>query len=737
MGQHLEPFRFFPIGSSYYPPFHSPEDWVRDIARMADAGLNTLRTAELIASWEWLEPKRGQYDFHWLDRVFDLCEQHGLRVLLGTGAGSPPVWLLDEYPDVQIVSQDGIPYPTGAMWGWACIHHLGFRAEAERYLRTLLARYGKRPALLGWQIHNEIGYPAIQRLPGYTEVYCYCAHTVVGFRQWLRAKYGDVEALSEAWACTPTRHRYHNWSQVRPPRSAPTAWGSPGAWLDWRTYIAQSFADFVAWQNRLIKESDKTHPTTTNLVRLLDAEFGAIRGIDPWLYPEACDAFGFDLYPRDRFREEPFYTSLQLDYARSPALHANKPFWLPEIESGPIGEWVLGPSHATTGRDIRRCDLESIGHGAKMLLYQGYREWDPLPLHWGALVDLNGEPTERYQEARLVNRVVQAHEALFVAAQPIRAQIGILVDQRNAIVCQGMGAGDMLLRAIKGAYYAFWVQHYPVEFVTPETLHESRGASYRLLLLPFLMLVTPDCAMAVDEYVRNGGTVVAFAKCGMLNEKSWYWHDRPGGLCHVFGAREVCISKSDDVILRPEPDAEMFRDVDGPLAGYWHRQEFVLADDTQVLARYEDGLPAVTTHSYGQGRAVLFGTHFDVAAMNPNALGHHRVFANLAQLAGVQRQWSIEGNPLLDGHLLEFGDVAGGREGSLFVLVNHRGEKTRSQVCLHSTWREVEVTDLFAGRRLHAECSEEGLRFHVNLGGYESTVLLIQPSERSGTQGTT
>ena len=54
---------FLPVGSSYYPPFHTPEDWERDVKRMAEAGLNTIRTAELIASWDWIEPRRGDFDF--------------------------------------------------------------------------------------------------------------------------------------------------------------------------------------------------------------------------------------------------------------------------------------------------------------------------------------------------------------------------------------------------------------------------------------------------------------------------------------------------------------------------------------------------------------------------------------------------------------------------------------------------------------------------------------------------
>jgi beta-galactosidase GanA len=720
MAQRLPKADFFSLGSSYYPPFHSPDDWARDVQRMAEAGFNALRTAELIASWEWIEPQKNHFEFGWLDRIFELCAQHGLKVLLGTGAASPPIWLLDEYPDAAILSQDGIPYPTGTMWGWACIHHPGYRAESERYLRVLLARYHEHPALLGWQIHNEPGYPAIQRVPGATELYCYCEHTAKLFREWLWKKYGDIDGLSAAWASTPTHHRYHDWSQVRPPRTAPLTWGAAGAWLDWRQFIDQSFAELISWQNQVIKESDPLHPTTTNLVHLLEGEMGVLRGIDPWLYPETCDVFGFDLYPVDKFKSEPFFTSIQLDYARAPALHAGKPFWLPEIESGPIGGWVLGPLHATTPRDIRRYDLDSIAHGAKQLLYQGYREWDPLPLHWGALVDLNGEPTGRYWEAAAVNRMILSHEELFLSAQPVRSQIGILVDQKNAIATFGMGAGEMLMKAIKGAYYAFWSQKFPVEFITPELLAEGKGSHYKLLLMPFLMLVTPLCSETVTRFVENGGTVVAFAKCGMLDHRSWYWHDRPGGLTQLFGASERGVDRSEDVSLLAQPGNAVFEGISSPLKGYWHRQDFDLKSPVEVLARYADGAPAATLNHRRDGRAILFGSHFDVAALDPDAAGHHRLFSNLAALAGVVRPFSLEAGPLVDGHLLTHGDQG------LFILINHGADPETSRVLIPDLPSGSSVIDLFTETPPAVAEGEGGLSVEWHLDGYGSTAFLIQ-----------
>ena len=61
---------FLPMGSSYYPPHHDSADWERDVQRMVAAGLNTIRTAELLASWDKIEMIRNQPDWSWLDEIF-------------------------------------------------------------------------------------------------------------------------------------------------------------------------------------------------------------------------------------------------------------------------------------------------------------------------------------------------------------------------------------------------------------------------------------------------------------------------------------------------------------------------------------------------------------------------------------------------------------------------------------------------------------------------------------------
>jgi beta-galactosidase len=419
----------------------------------------------------------------------------------------------------------------------------------------------------------------------------------------------------------------------------------------------------VALQNRIVKEYDQDHPTCTNLIV---QAYGVERGVDPWLYGEHIDVVGHDLYPINHLLKCPWLASFRLDLAHSWSVHSGNPLWLPEIESGPIGGWVLGPDHYTTAADIRRYDLEAIGHGGKMILYQGYREWDQLPMHWGALIDLDGEPTERYYAAKDINTMVLENHDLFAEAKPVSAEVAILYDQANATAVYGMDALEFMDRSLQGVYRAFWYEGVPVEFVTSKLLSQGAWSKYRMIVMPFMMLVSKACGKFLADFFDKGGTLIGFAKCAMLDERSWYWHQRPGaGLSEVFGLEEIRIRPEKNVAIKPSPDAELFKCVDGAIKGYWHRQDFVLLGGTEILARFSDGAQAVTRHQLGQGSAYYFGTHFDIATLLNDGAGHQQVWRNIFRIHDVRPSFKFEGDQLVDPHLLVKEDK------HLCVLANH------------------------------------------------------------------
>lgn len=630
------------IGSSYYPPMHEPADWPQDLDRMIEHGLTVIRTAELLTSWDRIEVAHHTYDFDWLDRLFDLAAERGMRIVLGTGSCCPPVWMSESYPDLQIVSREGVPYPIASSWSWACRDHPGYREELTRWIRVLAARYGNRPELLAWQIDNEIGYPFVARQGRGMDLYCYCEFTEGRFRAWLAERYGSPEALSDAWRWDPTHHRYSSWSQVRAPRSMPSEWGVVTAWLDWRRFIAGSMASFVGWQRELLSELTPGINTMTNVfIWSAHDPFGVWIGQDPWRLAREADVIGYDFYPGigERNVREPEYAGMFLDFARCSARAGGADYWLAEVESGPINGWVLGPDHATDANDILRMNADALGSGANAILYQGYREWNCIPIHWGALADLEGEKTARLGAVGLVAEAVEPIIDRVAAMRPPTADVALLHDFENAVAVSGMEAGPFLEDAIAGAYRALAGSGFGVDFVSFEELEDLDA---RLLVLPFTMLVPRRAGSAIATFVRGGGTVLAFAKGACLDDRGWWWDRRPGAdLDSIFGAREASLRVDHGAVKLDVSAHPALPGWDGgSVEGFWHRQVLAPQEGATVLARFEDGSIAATLNRHGRGKAILIGTHLDVAVRRlPGGLATSLIAA-IADGAGARRLWN-------------------------------------------------------------------------------------------------
>lgn len=726
---------YFPIGSSYYPPFHSPEDWVKDTDHMQRSGLNMIRTAELLASWDYIEPRRGQPEWDWLDRIFALSAERGIQILLGTGSCNAPIWMIELYPDLQRISREGVAYPTNTVWGWACTNNPGLRSELERYLKLLLERYSQHPALFGWQIDNQIGHGSAftqnseVRRSRQHAYFCYCNHCARLFRQWLEGKYGDIDRLNREWAWDPTHYRYYAWHQIQPPRSMPAEWGNGTAWLDFRRFQHQSFTDYIAWQHHLIKAHDPKQITLHNLYSCLRPDLGARNEPDHWAIGAVPDIIGHDMYPSENnYKKDPAYSSWFLDFGYSVAHHNHKTFTVPELESGPIGGFSAGPSFATSGLDIKRFNLACLGHGAKMMLYQGYRDWNCIPLHWGALVDYHGEPTERFQAASEVNRVVKEHTNFFLDAMPAPAQVALYHSMENVAVLDGQANEGLLYKALRGAHTALWREGFSIDFVAPQFI-ASETANYKAVVLPFVMHLPKEVAERLETFVVAGGSLIAFAKLGHLDEKGWAWNDRPGaGLDKLFGAVETHIEvfkeETEPLDIKVDPSSPLFAGVEAQtIKGYWHRQTFKLADDVEVLARFSDGQPAILRRKHGKGQAILMATHLDMAVHEYGDPATERVFANLMGLCGVRRKLRLEGpnakyiRERVDAHLLVAGDAQ-------MMIINNEGDQ-QVEVSVEVLGAPLSsAVELFSGQQLAIEHTE-GTRVALTLAATDGVAVLL------------
>lgn len=96
-GPQLETILF---GASYYHEYMPYERLDRDIELIVKANLNVVRLGE--STWSSFEPRDGEFQFAWMDRILDRLYQAGIRVIFGTPTYSIPPWLYHKHPEIAV-----------------------------------------------------------------------------------------------------------------------------------------------------------------------------------------------------------------------------------------------------------------------------------------------------------------------------------------------------------------------------------------------------------------------------------------------------------------------------------------------------------------------------------------------------------------------------------------------------------------------------------------------------------
>jgi beta-galactosidase GanA len=192
------------VGTCYQPVDRSPEEIRSDIALMRAAGFTLVRMGDL--SWDSFEPSEGQFRFAWFDEILNQMSEAGIKVILDIGGLPAPIWLHQRYPSVNVVNQNGVMLQPARRY-MEDVSDAAYREHATRFADELTRHYARNPALLAVGYDNEIG-------DGYMS---YSAADRLRFIDWLKARYGTVEALNEAWATQRWSRRLNSFDQVQLP----------------------------------------------------------------------------------------------------------------------------------------------------------------------------------------------------------------------------------------------------------------------------------------------------------------------------------------------------------------------------------------------------------------------------------------------------------------------------------------------------------------------------------------
>ncbi|TDQ54188.1 beta-galactosidase [Actinorugispora endophytica] len=572
------------LGGDYNPEQWSEEVWAEDAALMARAGVGLVTVG--VFAWARLEPRPGEYDLGWLDRVLDLLHDHGVRVDLATATAAAPPWLTRLHPEALPVDERGTRYAIGSRQTW-CPSSTAYRERSLALVETLATRYADHPALAMWHVSNELGCHNSR---------CYCDATAAHFRRWLAARYGDVEALNESWGTAFWSQRYDDWDEVVVP-SASTAQSNPGQLLDFARFSSDALLEQYTAEAAVLRRITPDVPVTTNFM----VNTGT-RDMDYARWAAEQDLVSTDHYVDGRVADPPAELSFSASLTRGVA--RRRPWLLMEHSTSAVNWQPV--NYAKVPGEMLRTSLSHVAHGADgVLFFQWRASRAGAERFHSALVPHAGtgsveRPTRRWAEVLELGRVLG--EIAEVRGSTVDADVAVLFDWHSwwAVDTHSVPSGELrYLDAPRDVHRALRADGVVADVVPPD----ADLSRYRVVVVPTLHLCDDDLAPALRRAAEAGAHVVVTYFSGVADPRG---HVRLGGYPGAF--RDLLgVSAQEFFPLAP---GQRVRLDDGSTGTVW--TEDLDADDAEVLARYTDGplpgTPAVTRRAVGRGAAWYVAT---------------------------------------------------------------------------------------------------------------------------------
>ncbi|MFJ2604169.1 beta-galactosidase [Streptomyces sp. NPDC087425] len=503
-------------GGDYNPEQWPEEVWDEDHRLFTRAGIDTLTVG--VFSWSLTQPAEDTYDFGVLDRILERAAAEGRRVCLATGTAAVPPWLAHAYPEVNRTDFEGRRHRYGQRHNF-CPSSPAYRRLATALAERIAERYSGHLALLAWHVNNEYGGA------------CYCDLCADAFRDWLRDRYGDLDALNDAWCTTFWSHRYTDFAQIEPPSALTEHWRGPdhtafqGTTLDWSRFTTDALLGCFLAEKEALRSHDQDTPVTTNFM-------GMYRPLDYHRWAPHLDFASWDSYPP--LDAPPTWPALAHDLMRG--LKDGAPFWL--MEQTPSTTACRDVNPLRRPGELRLATFQAIAHGADAALYFQLRaSRGACEKYHGAVIGHAGrDDTRVFGEVAGIGTELAVLGAVALGARtPARTALVFDWDSWWALEISDGPSRHVRYQDTVHAYYRAAREAGADVDVVP---HTADLTAYDVVLAPVLHMVKGDLAARLEAVAARGGTVLATFLSGRVDA-----HDRafltdvPGPLAGLMGIR--------------------------------------------------------------------------------------------------------------------------------------------------------------------------------------------------------
>lgn len=488
------------FGADYNPEQWPPEVVAEDLELMVRAHVDFVSVG--IFSWASLEPEPGRFETAWLDAVLDDLHSRGVAVDLAVPVASPPPWLGVQHPDSLPQTRSG----TRLWWGSRNQFDpssAAYREAARRITRMLVERYADHPAVVMWHVGNEYGQLS------------HGEEAAQAFRDWLRERYGDIDAVNRAWGTSVWSLGMRSFEDVIPPREAPYLL-NPALELDFARFCSDQLLECYLELAGIIRGAAPEALVTTNFM-------GFFPLVDYGAWSEHVDVLADDHYTDPADPRTRLTASLTHSYLRT--LAGGDPWVLMEQAAGAVNwrEHNVPKTHAQNRLDSWRAHA----HGADVISYFQFRQAPSGPeVFHSALVPHAGPETARFQAVTELGGELTASP---LAGEELGSSRVFFVhdwDSWRAAVGAGRVSRAVDPIAQNEVFYApFFHAGERVDIGPSSALlaeAASEGASLKdrcdVIVLASQFLLRGELVAVLEEFAREGGQLVIGPHSGIVDQ---------------------------------------------------------------------------------------------------------------------------------------------------------------------------------------------------------------------------
>lgn len=525
----------------------------------------------------------------------DAMEAAGINVIIGTPTYAVPTWMVKAHPDVLATTVKGRGiYGARQIMD---ITHPVYLFYAERVIRELMKRTAHRKCVIGFQLDNE------------TKYYGTAGKNVQEqFVKYLREKFhDDLDALNYEFGLDYWSNRINAWEDFPDVRG--TINGSLGA--EFEKFQRTLVDKFLSWQADIVNEYRREEQFVTHN---LDFEWrGYSYGIQPYvnhLHASQCLTIaGTDIYHPTQDELTGAEIAFGGDLIRS--LKQDN-YLVIETEAQGFPGWTPYKGQ------LRLQAYSHLASGANSVMYWHWHSiHNSFETYWKGLLSHDFQENASYKEActignefaklgsHLVNLKKKNDVAVLVSNEALTALNWFRIqEQAPGADAQSIYYNDVM----RWMYDTLYRMNVECDFIWPESENLDQ---YKAIVVPALYAAPDELLIRLNQYVENGGTLIASFKTAFTNENVKVSHQvQPHILKNCLGVHYDQFTFPKNVGLTGEiiskknslSEAKVF-------------MELLTADGAEVLASYEHynwkDYAAITRNHYGKGQAVYIGCMTD------------------------------------------------------------------------------------------------------------------------------